>query len=68
MRKLNKDELIAKIKESKATVPVMLIMGLLLFLSLIFGVGSVVGKREIVSTTKSVSDSQKQDMMQRLKS
>ncbi len=63
MRKLNKDELIVKIKESKATVPVILIMGLLLFLSLIFGVGSVVGKREIVSTTKSVSDSQKQDMM-----
>lgn len=61
--KFNKDELIVKIKESQATVPVIMIMGLLLFLSLIFGISSMVGKKDIVETVETASDVQKRDML-----
>ena len=61
--KFNKDELIVKIKESQATVPVIMIMGLLLFLSLILGVSSMVGKKDIVETVETASDVQKRDML-----
>lgn len=61
--KLNKDELIVKIKESKATIPVLVIMGMLLFLFLILGVGLITGKNEIVETTELGNESQRQDMM-----
>ncbi|MBR5595862.1 MAG: hypothetical protein IKW30_00450 [Lachnospiraceae bacterium] len=62
-QKFNKDEMIVKIKESKATIPVLVIMGLLLFLALILGVCSIVGKRDIMKTVESASDVQKRDMM-----
>ncbi len=61
--KFNKDELIVKIKESQATVPVIMIMGLLLFLSLLLGISSMVGKKNIVETVENASDVQKRDML-----
>lgn len=62
-QKFNKDELILKIKEWKATIPVLAIMGLLLFLFLILSVFLITGKSEIVETTELANETQRQDMM-----
>lgn len=57
--KLHMDELILKIRQSKATVPVLVILGMLLFLSLLLSIGLRTNKRDIVNT----SEVQRQEML-----
>ena len=62
-KKIEENELYIKLKNHKATIPVLIISGLLLALALILGITFYTGKKELLEITESTSDSATSEMM-----
>ncbi len=62
-KKIEENELYIKLKNHKATIPVLIISGLLLILALILGISFYTGKKELLEITESTSDSTTTEMM-----
>ena len=62
-KKIEENELYIKLKNHKATIPVLIISGLLLVLALILGISFYTGKKELLEITESTSDSATSEMM-----
>lgn len=60
--KRKKNEVLVKMKHSKAAIPVIILMGLLLFLSLIFGISLVTGNGKTVDTIETAGGMQSREM------
>ena len=65
-KKLEENELYIKLKNNKATIPVLIISGLLLLLALFLGISFYTGKKELMETNQSTSDLATNEMMEEM--